>query len=232
MRIGFFFYGIAYGPGKGGDRDFHHCWPNIKNMLVDPFIVQGHDVKLYFSTYPFPSGDIRQEFNSLVGPNEIYYSNAEGSDAFTTKFATFNLIENADVDVVIISRIDVHYSKVIACSPYDFSKFNFLFSEENWWYNHRFTCDNFYMFPKSMTESVKKAMQETYCYPRGRPYVDTHGLFDKLVNYIPVTAMNFISKTHETSDVNSFYTCCRAGLPEDGRGGHIHIEVKERYGYR
>ena len=40
-----------------------------------------------------------------------------------------------------------------------------------------------------------------------------------------------LTDVHEISDVNSYYTCCRDGLPPDGRGGQIHPEVKERFGY-
>ena len=82
-----------------------------------------------------------------------------------------------------------------------------------------------------MIKQVESAINDCYAWPRGLQHPDTHGLIHKLSNYISIENMNFISPDIEVSDVNSFYTCCRAGLPLDGRGGHIHPEVKERYGY-
>ena len=237
MKIGFVFYGITYGPGgrTGSDRDFRHCWPNIVEMLLDPFWDLGFEREIYFSTYPFTDKGIEKEFYDLVKPRKVVFSEMEGSDPFTTKGNCFGAFENdADLDLVCISRSDVHYSRKIADSiTVDcLDKFNFLFPEgDGWWQRAHFTCDNFYLFPFKMTPVVKEAIHDTYAWPRGKPLVDTHALMDKLAEYMPTNRMNILSKTEEISDVNSFYTCCRSGLPEDGRGGHIHPEVKERFNY-
>lgn len=235
MKIGFVFYGITYGPGgrTGSDRDFRHCWPNIKEMLVDPFVAQGHEVYLYLSSYFQENGPFWEELFKTFKPRHLVFSQMEGSDPFTCKGNCFAAFENdADLDMVIITRSDIHWSKKVAEHDIDFNKFNFLFPEgDGWWERAEFTCDNFYLFPFDMTPIVKEAIHDTYAWPRGKPLVDTHGLMTKLANYLPRDRMHIISKTPEISDVNSFYTCCRNGLPEDGRGGHIHPEVKERFGY-
>jgi len=238
VNIAFCFYGIIFGPGgrTGSDRDFRHCWINIKKMLIDPFVAQGHVATIIFSGYRFEDKAIEQEFYDLVNPNMVYYSEFEGSDAFTTKKALIQGLSAESApryDQVIFTRSDIHFSKVMANeTKIEWDKFNFLFKEKGWWEGHQFTCDNFYVFPSYMSTIVNLAMGETYAWPRGKPYVDTHGLLPKLSKYVRDDRINFISDTHEISDVNSYYTCCRSGLPEDGRGGFIHPEVKDRFGYR
>jgi hypothetical protein len=43
MKLGFSFFGIIYGAGgrTGSDRDFRHCWPDLKRDLIDPFVNLG-----------------------------------------------------------------------------------------------------------------------------------------------------------------------------------------------
>lgn len=237
MNILFGFYGILYGPGgrTGSDRDWRHCWPNIQKMLIDPFLEQDHDYQLYFSSYPFANKDLEGEFENCVLPDGVFYSKFEGSDPFTAKGTLIDGLCAADyeqkADLVVFTRSDVHWSRKLADENIDFTKFNFLFKEKDWWESHSFSCDNLYVFPAKMLPMVRQAMHETYAWPRGKPYVDTHGLYVKLSKYLRKDQMHFISDVHETSDVNSFYTCCRNGLPEDGRGGFIHPEVRERFNY-
>jgi hypothetical protein len=69
-------------------------------------------------------------------------------------------------------------------------------------------------------------MKETYGFPRGKPLVDTHALRVKLKQYVSENDMHMISDVEEISDVNSFYTCCRSGLP---KRDCMHPEVEERY---
>lgn len=229
MKIAFCFYGILYGMGgrTGSARNFSHCWPNIKSMLVDPFIAQGHEVSLYFSSYQITDANQYAEFKTIVNPKDVFYSNFENSDAFTAKYASFEILNNLKDDIIILTRSDVHWSKKIAEENINLKKFNFLFPEKEWWNTeHQFTCDNFYIWPSQMTKNVEKAMKETYAFPRGKPFVDTHALMFNLKKYISKKRIHMISDVEELSDVNSFYTCCRSGLPERDC---MHIEVKERY---
>jgi hypothetical protein len=229
MKIAFAFYGILYGAGgrTGSTRDFRHCWPNIHQTLVRPFIEQGHTVKKYFSSYKFFDRDIEGEFYELVNPDAVLLNDIQGSDPFTAKFALFDLLNNDENDVVIFTRSDVHWSKIMANENIDFTKFNFLFPEKGWWQTqYKFTCDNFYVWPNHMTPSVRKSMYETYGFPRGKPLVDTHALMVKLEEHISSDDMHLISNEEELSDVNSFYTCCRNGLPDREC---MHEEVRDRY---
>jgi hypothetical protein len=218
MRIAFSFYGIVSGERPshvggpiGSDRDIRHCWPNIQKMLIDPFKAQGHETEIYFSTYNW-NDDVDDYIRNVINPNQICLSDKNGSDPFTTKRASFFNLKDRNVDMVVLSRCDVHYSKIIANESIDFEKFNFLFPEGGgWWERYNFTCDNFYIFPYAWYQSVENAMIDTYPgYPRGYPMVDTHGLWLKLRDYIPENLFHIISK-------------------EPDRFNHIHPEVKERF---
>jgi hypothetical protein len=48
----------------------------------------------------------------------------------------------------------------------------------------------------------------------------------KLEQHISSDDMHLISNEEELSDVNSFYTCCRSGLPNREC---MHEEVRDRY---
>jgi hypothetical protein len=104
-----------------------------------------------------------------------------------------------------------------------------LFPEKNTWQSeHKFTCDNFYIWPHLLSQRVQIAMEHTYAWPRGKPFVDTHGLYIKLKEEgkIDDSFIHFISTKEELSDVNSYYTCCRSGLP---KRDCLHPEVADRY---
>lgn len=230
MKLGFSFFGIIQGAGgrTGSDRDFRHCWPGLKRDLIDPFVAQGHTAKIYFSGYSFEREEDENEFMDMVKPDKVIYSHFANSDPFTAKFAAFNNFIDEDIDAVIFTRSDIHFSRIMANENIDLDKFNFLFREQGWWDNHGFTCDNFYVIPRRYFKSVWKSMEKVYAYPRGKPYVDTHSLLPMLL--VPPHDIHFISDVHEISDVNSFYTCCRSGLPEnEDRFKHTHIDVLERF---
>ena len=130
MKIGFSFYGITYGLGGKFEveRDFKHCWPNVKKMLIDPFVSKGHQYEIYFSTYHFSNVDKFVEFKKVVNPDKILLSEIKRSDPFTSKGSSFvNFIHDESVDVIVFCRNDLHFSKIIANENIDFSKFNFLF---------------------------------------------------------------------------------------------------------
>ena len=229
MKLGFSFSGIGYGEGgrTGSRRDFCHCWNNLYTMLVQPFIDQGHEAKIYFSTYKIGDEEVEKEFFETVKPKAVYYSEFAGSTPFTCKGAACNAFMHEDLDAVIFTRSDLHYSKVIANEKIDFNKFNFLFPEKDWFNTpYKFSCDNLYIFPHHMTPHVHRALNETYGWPRGESMPDTHALMVKLSQYVPESEIRFISETEELSDVNTFFTCCRSGLPNRGC---MHPEVRERY---
>jgi hypothetical protein len=230
MKIGFVFYGIPYGEGSKTEKDFRHCWPGIKKDLIDPFVSKGHIAKVYASIYPIEDKKVEKEFYDMLQPEKVYYSNFEGSDPFTCKGAAFNAFENEDLDFIIFTRLDIHFSKIIANENINFDKFNFLYPEggrgsDYWWEILRFTTDNFYAWPHKFTWQVKESLLKTYRNLRPES-PDTHPLIHKLLLKIGNENIHFISNIPEPSDVSSYYTLCRDGIPTSQL---MHTEVIKRF---
>lgn len=229
MKVGFSFYGIIYGPGgrTGSDRDFRHCWPNQKRTLIDPLLEQGHEANIYFSGYPINDGEIEKQFYDLVKPTKVLYNEFVGSTPFTCRKSAYNNFIDDELDVIVFTRSDIHFHHKITDLNVDYDKFNFLFYENC---NHQnFTTDNFYVWPHRMTKMVQKAFYDTH--KRFTNNDDTHGLMNELLKYIDPSEINVISPDiKQFSDVNSFYSLCRTGLPTpEERGCDIHPEVQERF---
>lgn len=215
MKIAISFSGQLYGasPNRGGKiipKDFRHTWPSIQLNLIEPFRQQGHEVELYFSCYPFDNQTICDEFYSLVKPNKVIFNDFSNSDAYTCRFSAFdNLRDN--IDFVIFTRPDIFINRKLANENINVDKFNFLFPEgrgEIWWNTLRFTNDVIYMWPHRLTPIVERSIKGCYRWPIQR-HTDMHGLWLKLIQYIPETELHFISRFPEPSDVNSFYTVNR-----------------------
>ena len=230
MKLGFAFYGITQGIDKktGYSRDFRHCWNNIQTMLIQPFIDQGHEAINYASTYPFEDKQVEEEFFDMVKPRVTVFSDFSKSDAFTAKSKLHDAIQGEELDAVVFTRFDIHFSKKIAQEKsIDFNKINFLFPEDPiWWKSHLFVCDCFYIWNHSFSEVMKNSMRETYGWPRGTAYPDTHGIINFLIKNTDKENLNFISTTNEISNVNTFYTLCRPNVPDHPC---FHPEVRAKF---
>jgi hypothetical protein len=214
MHIGFVFWGVAYGipdPSKGL-KDFRHCWPYHQEMLIEPFLTQGHRVSTYVSTYPLNCAETEKQLHEFIKPVRVCYSEYQGSDPFTCKGAAFNSFENDDLDFIILTRMDLHFYKKLALENIDYNKFNFLYPEGGrgesfWWEILRFTTDNVYLWPHRLTQQVKYALLDTYRSLRPDK-TDTHPLIHKLLLNIGPDQIHFLSNTPEPSDQSSYYTLC------------------------
>lgn len=233
MRIAIAFFGILHGKGgkTGCERDFRHCWPNIEEMVVKPYRDLGHDVKLYFSSYPFENEQIEKEFRDMVKPDKIVYSKLEGSNAFTSKVALFQtFMDDISVDYIIYTRVDMHWMKPFIHTKIDYDRFNFLFKEKGWWESHMYACDNLYVFPRYMSRIVLQSMLEDHASPAQS--IHKHELPRFLMRHINPDQINFMTEEHQLSDMNNFYTLCRNELRPECRGEFMHPDVAERFGYK
>ena len=230
MKIGIGFYGITEGtdPKTGYSRDFRHCWSNVHDNIVQPLIDAGHDVKIYASTYPFTDASTEEEFYKLVNPTKVVMSDFATSDAFTAKSRLHDAFDGEDLDFIVFTRFDIHFHQKITELDLDFNKINFLFPEgDGWWQQAMFTCDCFYAWPHYFSVDVKTAMRETYGWPRGIQYPDTHGMMNMLLKRISVESLHLMSMIPQISNVNTFYTLCRPNVPEH----HCkHPDVRAKYG--
>lgn len=233
MKIAFCFFGILYGKGgkTGCERDFRHCWPNIKKMIVDPYKELGIDTRLYFSSYPIEDKVAEEEFYDLVRPDKIVLSKLEKSNAFTSKeklFETF--IDDDFADTIIYTRSDIHWNQKFLRTKIDYKKFNFLFKEKNWWDSHMYACDNLYIFPQNMSKAFYQAMLDDHYSPAQS--IHKHELPRFISKYIGIENINFMTEDHQYSDMNTFYTLCRNELRDECRGIYMNAEVAEKFNYK
>lgn len=228
MIVGLALFGILYGDHRNSFRDFRHCFPNIKRMIIEPLEKEGHFVKVFVCTYSIQDEEVLQTFKEMVNPEKVVWCEFSGSKSFTTKRRLFECLDNQnDLDVIIFSRGDMHYAIPVDQLSIDYEKFNFLFREQGHWDNLRYTTDNIYVWPHRMTHTVKKAIAETISVASSIGRMDTHNLYNILKKHVSQDEIHFISDEHALSDVNIFYTICRNGLQD--RGGCLHPEVYERY---
>lgn len=229
MNIAICFFGILYGNGGrvGSFKDFRHCYPNLHRNIIRPLEDEGHNVSNYFSTYRITDAEVEEEIYNLTNPKDVVYSDYNGSNAFTTKKTSFTLFKRIKTDVCILCRSDMHFNKPLKENVY-LDKFNFLFPEAETWALHKFTTDNFYIWPHTLTDIVEKSFNESFGAFRPLSMAqDTHGVYKKILQYIKPEQINFISDKEEYSDVNSFYSICRTELPN--RNELLNNEVMERF---
>lgn len=205
MRIGIVFIGITWGHG----RDFTHCYPNIKETLIDP-LSKEHEVSVYVATYGSERAD---EVLSMYKPKKSTVIDFTGSHQVTTYIKGLELLRGENLDVVITTRFDIHFNQNMAEAPYKLDKFNALFKEKGWWVwwkKLKFTTDNFYVFPYSMLEDFITVLEDMRERPARSCCNDLHHAFYRMRQRLGKGRVNAVSKQHESSHLNnSFYFLCR-----------------------
>jgi hypothetical protein len=185
-------------------------------------------VKIFTCTYIFHDKEIEKEFFKMINPDKSIFISFKGSDKTTCKTNLFRLIQDCnDIDLVIFTRFDIYFNKKIAFENINLSKFNFLFREHNLdcWNQHKYTTDNFYIWPYIMTDSVQVSLTDSFNY---NDYHDSHALYRYLIHKISEEDIHFISNDFELSDTNSFYTLCIPDMIREKRSD-IHPEVLKRF---
>ena len=77
--------------------------------------------------------------------NDINYNNLE------KYYIDLEELENEDLDFIIVTRFDLDIRVPIS---FNFSKFNFLFKEKEYWKDYNLTTDTLYAFPKHMLQDL------------------------------------------------------------------------------
>ena len=67
----------------------------------------------------------------LIKPNDVVLSQKEGSTPFTSKINAFRSLDNKDLDFVIHTRLDLHFTQPLINLNINYDKFNFLFIENS-----------------------------------------------------------------------------------------------------
>lgn len=220
MIVGLIFAGICY--GYKSERDFSHCYPNIKANLIDP-LNEKHKVINYVMTYE----DTRlNEVVDLLNPVKIFSVPFENSRQNSTRAMAIPLVENEDIDFYIMTRFDVHYNKSLKYFNIDWSKFNFTSKEGNgFWESQRFVGDTFYAWPKRLHEKVKEGFIELQKYDPNH----MHNFYSILSTIMSPDDIHFMSDEPQLSG-HLLTSICTRDYVDRLRGKiPIHQEVLDRF---
>lgn len=200
MKIALAFTGISDGLG----RNCLHCFPAIKEMVIDAFAEQ-NDVQTYLTSY---HNDKEAEIISLFKPTLYQFNDYQGSHQVTTYIKAMEQLRNQDLDFVVSTRFDIHFHKKMNSIGLDYKKFNALFRENGWWGSMHFTTDNFFAFPYFMLEPFIQSLQELYVNPSRAGQMDLHQIFYRMMNRVGLENTNIVSNMDELSNYNTFYSLC------------------------
>lgn len=200
MKIGIVFTGIHYESG----RDVRHCISNINSNLIEPFR-RDHDVSIYLQTY---RSDIDSELQSIFNPKSIGLEDYQNSHQVLTYIKSLEQIRNQDLDFVICTRFDIHFTRDMSQIGLQTDKFNALFKERGWWDSFRFTTDNFFAFPYSMLETFIDVLRGLYSNPSRVGQMDLHQAFARVQDIVGVNRTHIVSNVDELSNYNLFYSLC------------------------
>lgn len=155
MKIGLLMAGISY--GYKSDRDFRHCFPNIKKNIIEP-LEEKHDVEVYITTYEH---EHMERLGVLFNPKDIKVIPYESNTQLTTRRECFLQSDLEHLDFFILTRFDLHFNTNINACNLDYEKFNIVSREGNgFWQQENFIGDVFFAWPRSLHNGVRKTFED------------------------------------------------------------------------
>ena len=185
-----------------GKHDFEKCYESLFNNLITPIKKDGNKVDFFLKTYETPK---EERIKNIYKPIKSDFTPIQS--AFDSYIESINNLKLLDYDFYIITRFDLWLGETIKL---DYSKFNFLFKEKDWWDSYKGTTDTFYAFPKEMLDGFIIACID-FKDKNGQPgYVGLfHALHLDLQNYINPNEYNFIDEEKQTIQISKKYTLSR-----------------------
>lgn len=170
MKIGLSTVGISHPTFGGLIRRCEKCRENTKEMIIKPLLKLG-ELKTYITTY---NHDYINEVMEFYKPTKHSVTSIEGSNQLETYLTSLRLLLAEDIDLVVSTRFDILFKKQLSEIPFNYKKFNTLFMEKGW-EKHNFTCDNIFVFPHYMLETVISSL-ETWKVVKPYPFSSVYGL--------------------------------------------------------
>jgi hypothetical protein len=135
------------------NRDWNRTKLGIKEKAIDCWAEQGHEVKTYLV-----SNIVEDKMVDFYKPTKFQTTYAFYKEKY---IIALEQLKDQDVDFIICTRFDIVFFNKLSTWNIDFNKFNFLFREINHFYDGRkWTCDNFYAFPKCYLEEFKQSISD------------------------------------------------------------------------
>jgi hypothetical protein len=201
-KIGLNIVGITHNDNR------HDAWykSNIKDNVIN-ILNKHYEVNTYLTTYFF--NENTEKLINHYTPTNINILDWDASNQILTYIESLKSLLNEELDIIISTRFDIFFNKKVDELNIDFSKFNFLFKEQGWWDTHKFTTDNFYIFPKKYLEECISCLEELYRNPPRSCCIDMHGMYNCISQKITHSNIHFISEEHMLSTENKFYKLTR-----------------------
>ena len=188
-----------------GFHSYKPVYENLFKNIVNP-LREKNQVDFFLQTYETTE---QKNIESIYKPIHSIYNpiNPSKVSAFETYINSIKKLKEFDYDFYIVTRFDLWINEELNLN---YTKFNFLFKEKDWWDNHQCTTDTFYAFPKSMLDGFINGIIN--CKNKsGQPgYLGLfHKLYPELINYINVADIHFIDEEKQTVQISSKYKLSR-----------------------
>ena len=203
MKVLINLVGLSHHDVGNGLHSYKSVCANLFKNLVNP-LEEKHQVDFTLKTY-----HTDEESNILSVYKPITSEFVGEQPPFDTYIQSVECLKNYDYDFFIVSRFDLDIKVPL---DIDFTKFNFLFKELDWWDTHQCTTDTFYAFPRYMLKWFELACKDAHS-KRGYPgYLGLlHGLHKDLVNYVDEDNIHFIDSEKQTIQTSTKYSLSRYG---------------------
>jgi hypothetical protein len=186
------------------NTDWNLSKNSIKEKLIQPFIDDGNDVKVYLTTY---FSDQVQSIIDFYSPQKLLLLNYEQSHQRTTYIQSLAQLLPEDIDYVVATRFDISFNRAVNSYPIEWGKVNFTFRQVGeWWKDHQYVDDNLFIFPKKFLLPFINAINEFHVNPyMGRRNPDLHPIYRYLVPIVGEDNTHFMMEGLHASHDNEYF---------------------------
>jgi len=162
MRVAIILRGISYSQNYRQGVDFRLSIQSFRTKILTPLKEAGHDISIYLATYPHElQQELLSSYDDALKKYVIYQKEISKGNQRDLSVKALQLLESDlhDIDVVIMTRFDLHYKKNIHQMNIQWDKINVLWKETlKMWNDHNRISDIFHVFPikfyKQFVDSV------------------------------------------------------------------------------
>jgi hypothetical protein len=200
MKLGIVLTGITNGNG----RDWKNNCVSVKEKIIDCWMLERHEVKLYLTTYD--NSEI-EELNEFFKPDKIQIVKFEGSHQRTTYYSSLFGLMNEDLDFIISTRFDIDFNESLFNYNFDMNKMNFIFRDNlDLWTRNRFVGDCLHGIPKVYLPYFLQALMIEH---QANSWF-MHGIYNRLIDMsFDTEKIHFLLEGNHSSNENSFYNLIR-----------------------
>ncbi len=175
MKVGINLIGVSKDiDGSKRNINWVYAFYRIKQRVIECWLDQGHDVKIYITTYNhndfpnmirayknFDGYGVEHPADSIKIPVKYQIIEDLNTPRLLTQKIGHEFLRNEDLDIIVDTRFEVIFNKNITDYRIDYNKFNVLFKEKNAW-DKQLTCDMLFIYPYYMLEDYISLCEENH----------------------------------------------------------------------